>query len=88
MCRRVVWLPEGSTTEAKGFSLFYPAIVMHAVSRDVSDFHSPCLYMQLDAEQSFGELASSDERSAGGVEVRGDAANRTMSGARASSDQA
>jgi len=28
---------------------------MHAVSRDVTEFHSACLYMQLDSEQSFGE---------------------------------
>lgn len=77
MRRRIVWIPEGASTEDKGFSLFYPAIAMHAVSRDVSDFHSPCLYLQLDAEQSFGFR---DREALNGPEVR--LRPRTLGGAR------
>ena len=36
----------------QGFSLFFQAIAMHAVSRDTSDFPHACLYVQLDAEHS------------------------------------
>ena len=53
--RRVVWVPEAA---AHGFSLFYPAIVMHAVSRDTEGFPRPCVYLQLDAEQNISEVAS------------------------------
>jgi len=35
--------------------------VMHAVSRDKSQFHSSCLYLQLDGEQSLRELTGSRE---------------------------
>jgi len=57
--RRVVWVPEAPGARGlSGFSLFYPAIVMHAVSRDTSAFPHACLFMQLDPEQNIGELAS------------------------------
>ena len=46
LCRSVTWQPEG--TGAHGFSLSYQSIVMHAVSRDTSCFHSACLYLQID----------------------------------------
>eukprot|EP00316_Scyphosphaera_apsteinii_P001225 CAMPEP_0119308302 /NCGR_PEP_ID=MMETSP1333-20130426/9926_1 /TAXON_ID=418940 /ORGANISM="Scyphosphaera apsteinii, Strain RCC1455" /LENGTH=308 /DNA_ID=CAMNT_0007312035 /DNA_START=104 /DNA_END=1031 /DNA_ORIENTATION=+ len=55
--RRVVWVPEDARGLA-GFSLFYPAIAMHAVCRDTSDFSHPCVYLQLDPEQNLGELTT------------------------------
>lgn len=50
--RKVVWQPEQMGTQ--GFSLSYPAIIMHAVSRDTTSFHSPCIYLQLDGSQQLG----------------------------------
>jgi len=55
--RRVVWDPDCQARGLSGFSLFYPAIAMHAVCRDTSDFSQPCIYLQLDPEQNLGELA-------------------------------
>ena len=55
--RRVVWVPSNGQQRVQGFSLFYQAIAMHAVSRDTSDFPHPCLYVQLDAEQNISEVS-------------------------------
>ena len=54
---RVVWMPSNGQQRVQGFSLFYQAIAMHAVSRDTSDFPHPCLYVQLDAEQNISEVS-------------------------------
>ncbi|KAL1528437.1 hypothetical protein AB1Y20_009784 [Prymnesium parvum] len=56
--QRVIWVPEGDAVGSSAFSLYYPAIVMHAISRDTSDFPSACIYMQLDGEQRFGGIAT------------------------------
>lgn len=56
--RRFAWTPEAQARGVSGFSLFYPAIVMHAVCRDTSTFPHPCIFMQLDPEHNLGELAS------------------------------
>jgi nucleotide-sensitive chloride channel 1A len=56
--RRLAWTPEAQARGISGFSLFYPAIVMHAVCRDTSTFQHPCIFMQLDPEHNLGELAS------------------------------
>ena len=48
---RVAFQPESSEANGDdhGFSLYYPAIVMHAVSRDTTgSFTRPCIYLQLD----------------------------------------
>ena len=47
--RRVAFQPDAGV-EARGFSLYYQAIVMHAVSRDTGGGFPPCIYLQLDAE--------------------------------------
>jgi len=60
--RRVVWTPESKARGVSGFSLFYPAIAMHAVCRDTSSFPHACIFMQLDPEQNIGELASAQPR--------------------------
>jgi len=41
---RVSWV--GIT--GQGFSLEYPHIALHAVSRDLTQFHSECLYLMID----------------------------------------
>ena len=45
--QRVAFQPD-SGVEARGFSLYYQAIVMHAVSRDTGGGFPPCIYLQLD----------------------------------------
>ena len=72
--RRVAWQPEGSAA-AQGFSLFYQAIVMHAVSRDTNSFHSPCLYLQLDAEH---KVAGSGSLTAAAAAPNGNGATAPM----------
>ncbi|XP_045583745.1 methylosome subunit pICln isoform X2 [Procambarus clarkii] len=44
---RVSWAKDGAD---EGFSLEYPHIAIHAVSRDVSSFAHPCLYLMVDAK--------------------------------------
>ncbi|XP_042241631.1 methylosome subunit pICln-like isoform X2 [Homarus americanus] len=44
---RVSWAKDGADG---GFSLEYPHIAIHAVSRDVSSFAHPCLYLMVDAK--------------------------------------
>jgi len=43
---RVSWVSE----EGQGFSLEYPAISLHAISRDVNAFPKECLYLMIDAK--------------------------------------
>jgi hypothetical protein len=54
---RVVWFPaEQQPGGLCHFSLYFPAIAMHAICRDTSDFRAPCIYLQLDPEQNLGGL--------------------------------
>ena len=51
---RVAW----AGSDGQGFSLEYPHIMLHAISRDTSVFPHPCLYLMVDAKigpQSDGE---------------------------------
>jgi len=41
---RVSWVG----LQAKGFSLEYPHIAVHAISRDLTQFHQECLYLMID----------------------------------------
>ena len=34
--------------QGRGFSLEYPHIALHAVSRDLTQFHQECLYLMID----------------------------------------
>jgi nucleotide-sensitive chloride channel 1A len=43
---RVSWV---SATSGQGFSLEYPHISLHAVSKDPSAFPQECLYLMLDS---------------------------------------
>jgi hypothetical protein len=61
----VIWQPEGA--DARGFSLAYQSVVMHAVSRDTSSFHSPCLYLQIDAEHKIASATGAMTASMGSV---------------------
>ena len=42
---KLIWR---SDTDGQGFTLAYPEISLHAISKDLSNFHSECLYLMLD----------------------------------------
>jgi len=44
---RLIW----SSDNGQGFILAYPQISLHAISRDLSNFHSECLYLMLEDDQ-------------------------------------
>ena len=70
VCRRVVWLPSNGQQRVQGFSLFFQAIAMHAVSRDTDDFPHPCLYVQLDPEQNISEVSDALRQGSGPASKR------------------
>ena len=54
----VTWLNE----EGQGFLLEYPSISLHAVSRDLTSFPRPCLYVMVDGKLDMNEdVISSDD---------------------------
>ncbi|XP_065346409.1 methylosome subunit pICln isoform X2 [Cloeon dipterum] len=50
-----------SSTSEDGFSLEYPHISLHAVSKDFSNFPHECLYIMLDADVDNTEAGDDDE---------------------------
>lgn len=52
----VSWLSESG----RGFSLEYPKISLHAVSRETSSFPKPCLYVMVDGRLDDEEKAEGD----------------------------
>jgi len=65
--RRVLWLTLAGGDGAGGYAFAYPAIGLHAVTRDTSVFDAPCVYLQVDAEGGDGDGDGDD---GGPVEVR------------------
>ena len=65
-----MWLPSNGQQRVQGFSLFFQAIAMHAVSRDTSDFPHPCLYVQLDPEQNISEVSDALRQGSGPASKR------------------
>jgi len=74
---RVSWV---GITE-KGFSLEYPHIAVHAISRDLTQFHHECLYLMIDVRLMDSDTPSSssagsdmedneDESEGGMTEIR------------------
>lgn len=51
--RRIVWL--GSQNVTQGYSIDYPFVGLHAVSRDKAAWPEPCLYCQLRTEEHDGD---------------------------------
>ncbi|KAF4533290.1 hypothetical protein B566_EDAN004410 [Ephemera danica] len=68
---RVSWR---DSTSGEGFSLEYPHITLHAVSRDLTSFPQECLYLMLDAdvEKTGGDSGSEEDEDddAGMTEIR------------------
>lgn len=74
--RAVTWI--SSAPDSKGFSVPYSAIVLHAISTDVSDFPSEHVYVMVDQRKADLELAaaelddeeSDDDEAGRGLEIR------------------
>ena len=49
----VIW----RNSSGQGFSLQYPSISLHAVSRDLAAFSQECLYLMVDGKLN-GQIAS------------------------------
>ncbi|CAN6284935.1 unnamed protein product [Urochloa humidicola] len=56
--RRVIWLSE--VEKGKGYAVDFLAITLHAVSRDLEAYPSPCLYTQIEAEAGTDEEGESN----------------------------
>jgi chloride channel, nucleotide-sensitive, 1A len=48
--RRVIWLSE--TEKGKGYAVDFLDITLHAVSRDLEAYPSPCIYTQVVEKRS------------------------------------
>lgn len=53
---RVSWVGQDSS----GFSLEYPSVALHALSRDLRAFPEECLYLMIDGDLGEGEEESSE----------------------------
>jgi len=53
--RRLIWLSEAE--KGKGYAVDFLAISLHAASRDLEAYPSPCLYTQIEAEVATDEEA-------------------------------
>ncbi|EEC03184.1 methylosome subunit pICln [Ixodes scapularis] len=56
---RVSWVGENSA----GFSLEYPSVALHAVSRDLSSFPQECLYLMIDGNLDEAEPTTNENGS-------------------------
>jgi len=61
---RVSWVG----IQAKGFSLEYPHIAVHAVCRDLTQFHSECLYLMIDVRLMDQEMTPSSSSAGSDME--------------------
>ncbi|KAF8657295.1 hypothetical protein HU200_060166 [Digitaria exilis] len=65
-CRRVIWIGEGG----KGYAVDFIAVSLHAVSRDLEAYPSPCIYTQIETEGGFDEESDeSDSEINGEIEL-------------------
>ncbi|XP_062216194.1 chloride conductance regulatory protein ICln-like [Phragmites australis] len=67
--RRVIWLSEAE--KGKAYAVDFVAISLHAVSRDLEAYPSPCIYTQIEAEVGTDEAAAaeSDSEASGELEL-------------------
>ncbi|KAF8742756.1 hypothetical protein HU200_013563 [Digitaria exilis] len=64
--RRVIWIGEGG----KGYAVDFIAVSLHAVSRDLEAYPSPCIYTQIQTEGGFDEESDeSDSEINGEIEL-------------------
>ena len=51
---RLSWVGENG----QGFSLEYPAITIHAISRDLNTFPKECIYIMVDGDLGQGKFGA------------------------------
>jgi len=59
---------EDTSSHGQGFSLEYPNISLHAISKDLTTFPRECLYLMVDPQVSF-DIPSSSTTAANGSSV-------------------
>jgi len=57
------------TDNGQGFELEYPMISLHAISRDLTNFHSECLYLMVE-DKDCSDTESADESDSRHNEIR------------------
>jgi Regulator of volume decrease after cellular swelling len=57
--QRIVWMKHG--TESQSFDFDAQYIILHAITHDVNSYPKPCLYCQLDCEESNENDNDSDD---------------------------
>ncbi|KAK3147813.1 hypothetical protein QOZ80_3BG0287070 [Eleusine coracana subsp. coracana] len=62
--RRVIWLSDAE--KGKGFAVDFLDITLHAVSRDLEAYPSPCIYTQIETEVDTDEEADESDPGANG----------------------
>lgn len=65
--RRVIWLSEAE--KGKGYAVDFLAISLHAVSRDLEAYPSPCIYTQIEAAVGTEEEAGESNPEANELEL-------------------
>ena len=48
--KRVLWLPDSAQPAGSGYSIDFPQLLMHALSRDTAYFPHPAIYCQLEQD--------------------------------------
>jgi len=63
---QLYWLSDGG----EGFTLEYPKISVHAISKDTENFPDECLYLMLDVQEAKVDLGDGDADSEDNDELR------------------
>ena len=72
--KRVLWLPDDAQPAGSGYSVDFPQLLMHALSRDTAYFPHPAIYCQLEQDEE-GEGEDADEDDADGDDAEADDAS-------------
>jgi len=65
--KRVLWIGESAS-----FDFDVPYIVLHAITRDVDSYPTPCLYCQLDEEEAYVDREDDEEEEEEEGDVEGE----------------
>lgn len=77
--KRVLWLPNDAQPAGGGYSIDFPQLLMHALSRDTAYFPHPAIYCQLEQDEDEeedgeeGEEAEEQQGAEGDGPVEADA---------------
>ena len=68
--KRVLWLPDNAQPADSGYSIDFPQLLMHALSRDTAFFPHPAIYCQLEQDDEDDGEEEEGEDEEGGEEDR------------------